>query len=405
MAKNDFLSWDTTPANNADLGGIGILGSNAVKNFDDAFRTLMAQLRRDIDNGVVYAVKTTNYTAVANDNNAVHRFTAAATLSLTAAETLGADWHYTIIADGADVTIDPNGAETINGVATIIIANGSSAKIICNGSAFFTDKDLSNEQPFATIASAATTNLALSGSQNVIITGTTTITSFGTLPAGVLRRLRFSSALTLTHNATSLILPNGGSNISISGGDTIEAVSLGSGNWVVMDWQVATPDGWGSYPVGVPVPVMTHKGVSGPPTNKGYRYVKLTAADSYNTGVITSESVSGTAPLLVATGVVSLTDSPMDGQTINLWNSEGRIPRPGSSAGTLQNDAFQDHAHGTIGSDGSGGGVAIINNAAGGFSPNNKTASGTTAATGGTPRTANETRMKNEAVTYYMRIK
>lgn len=96
-------------------------------------------------------------------------------------------------------------------------------------------------QPFATVASAATTDIGAVKTRNVIITGTTTITSFGTAASGVIRKLRFSSPLTLTHNATSLILPNGGANIAISGGDVIEAVSLGGGNWVVMDWLVSNP--------------------------------------------------------------------------------------------------------------------------------------------------------------------
>ncbi|MDC7745032.1 hypothetical protein [Rhizobium binxianense] len=92
------------------------------------------------DKAVVYAAKSGDYTAVAADDNAVHRFTAAATLTLTAAATLGANWHYMVIADGADVTIDPNGAETIDGAATLVVKSGYSALIICSGAAFFTDK-------------------------------------------------------------------------------------------------------------------------------------------------------------------------------------------------------------------------------------------------------------------------
>jgi hypothetical protein len=137
MAKNTFLDFDTVASNNTDISGIGIQGSNAVKNFDDAFRTIMAILRRDLDNGAVYAAKSGNYTAVANDNNAVHRFTAAATLSLTAAATLAADWHYTIIADGGDVTIDPNASELINGATTLRVPDGSYAYVICTGTAFY----------------------------------------------------------------------------------------------------------------------------------------------------------------------------------------------------------------------------------------------------------------------------
>lgn len=187
------------------------------------------------DAGILYAAKAGNYTALAIDNNSLLRFTAAATLSLTAAATLATNWHINVFADGGDVTVDPDGAETIDGLSTIIVPNGSSVEIICNGSAFFTNKALSNRQPFATIASAATTDLSTVGSQNVTVTGTTTITAFGTAPAGTFRRLVFSGILTLTHNATSLILPQGGNVVTVAG-DSLEAVSLGSGNWRVTSY-------------------------------------------------------------------------------------------------------------------------------------------------------------------------
>lgn len=86
----------------------------------------------------VYAVKSAGYTAVAADAGGTIRFTAAATLALTAAATLGNGWPLSVIADGADVTIDPNGSETINGQATLTVPNGSSAEIICDGTGFYT---------------------------------------------------------------------------------------------------------------------------------------------------------------------------------------------------------------------------------------------------------------------------
>lgn len=140
MTKLQFLDWDTDPAGNTDINGIGILGSNAVKNFDDAFRTAMAQLRSGVDGKVVYAAKSGNYTAVANDNNAVLRFTASATLSLTAVATLAANWHIMVIADGGDVTIDPNASETIDGATALLVPNGRAVLVVSSGSAFFTDK-------------------------------------------------------------------------------------------------------------------------------------------------------------------------------------------------------------------------------------------------------------------------
>lgn len=93
-----------------------------------------------------------------------------------------------------------------------------------------------NTAAFVDVASASTTNIGAAASNNVRITGTTTITSFGTAAAGVIRNLRFASALTLTYNATSLILPTS-ANIATVEGDTCVVASLGSGNWVVTQYQ------------------------------------------------------------------------------------------------------------------------------------------------------------------------
>lgn len=82
----------------------------------------------------------------------------------------------------------------------------------------------------ADIASAATTSIGAATGNYVTITGTTTITSLGTGTAGWLRLVRFAGALTLTHNATSLILPTG-ANITTAAGDFAIFVSEGSSNW------------------------------------------------------------------------------------------------------------------------------------------------------------------------------
>lgn len=91
-----------------------------------------------VDAAHAFATKSANYTALETDNNATHRFSAAATLSLTAAATLGSGWHYTVIADGGAVTIDPNGAELVNGAATQVLPQGFTTTIVCDGSAFRT---------------------------------------------------------------------------------------------------------------------------------------------------------------------------------------------------------------------------------------------------------------------------
>lgn len=88
------------------------------------------------------------------------------------------------------------------------------------------------------IASAATTDIGASAGRFVHITGTTTITSFGTKAAGVVREVVFDGALTLTHNSTSLILP-GAANIVTAAGDTAILVSEGGGNWRCVNYQRA----------------------------------------------------------------------------------------------------------------------------------------------------------------------
>lgn len=90
-----------------------------------------------------------------------------------------------------------------------------------------------------TIASATTTDLGSKNAALLDVTGTTTITSFGTVSTGIWKILTFAGALTLTHNATSLILP-GGSNITTAAGDSCMAESLGSGNWKIHAYQKAS---------------------------------------------------------------------------------------------------------------------------------------------------------------------
>jgi hypothetical protein len=84
----------------------------------------------------------------------------------------------------------------------------------------------------ADVASASTCDLGAVDATVLTITGTTGITSFGTVSAGVWKIIVFSGVLTLTHNATSLILP-GAANLTTAAGDAGLAVSLGSGNWRV----------------------------------------------------------------------------------------------------------------------------------------------------------------------------
>jgi hypothetical protein len=90
------------------------------------------------------------------------------------------------------------------------------------------------------IASATTTDIGAATAEMVDVTGTTTITGLGTIAAGIVRTVRFTGVLTLTHNATSLILPNS-ANITTAANRTAIFRSLGSGNWILIGGTVLAP--------------------------------------------------------------------------------------------------------------------------------------------------------------------
>lgn len=112
------------------------------------------------------------------------------------------------------------------------------------------------------VSSAATCDIGAAAAQRVRITGTTTITGFGVV-ANELRFATFAAALTLTHNATSLVLP-GGANIVTAAGDTAIFASDGSGNWRCLAYQrAANAAGGGSAGPAGP------EGPEGPPGETG----------------------------------------------------------------------------------------------------------------------------------------
>lgn len=86
-----------------------------------------------------------------------------------------------------------------------------------------------------TVASATTCDIGAVASNFVLVSGTTGITGFGTVAAGAFRIVRFAAALVLTHNATSLILPNA-KNITTTADSIALLKSEGSGNWRMLDF-------------------------------------------------------------------------------------------------------------------------------------------------------------------------
>lgn len=211
--------------------------------------------------------KSSTYTALAGDRSKLLRFTATATLNLTAAATLGDGWFIDILADGGDVTVDPNSSETVDGSATLVVSDGSSTRVRCNGTAFYSqfmstsagisavvddtspqlggDLDANGHAIFtakgADVASA-TELLVLTDGNVFDVTGTTTITSIETsadaFDVGSLIVLQFDGALTLTHHSTNLVLPKG-ENITTAAGDIAVLSKYAAGDWRLVSYQRA----------------------------------------------------------------------------------------------------------------------------------------------------------------------
>lgn len=137
-------------------------------------------------------------------------------------------------------------------------------------------------------------------------------------------------------------------------------------------------------------------GVTAPDNSGSAKYIKLTAGESgvggYNNGLLTSETTSGSAPTIVSTAVISLADSPLNGRTVILINTERRFVRPGSS-GTRQDsqNASHTHVYGSLASAGLSGGFAVVGNTGNNYA---------VSYSGG-----DEARPSSVGATYYMRVR
>jgi hypothetical protein len=93
---------------------------------------------------------------------------------------------------------------------------------------------------YPSLASASTVDLGSKRSKNILITGSATITSFGsTSPVGDTKGVVFNGPLLLTYDATNLILPSL-ANITTEAGDTAEAFCYAAGKWLLRNYQRAS---------------------------------------------------------------------------------------------------------------------------------------------------------------------
>lgn len=183
---------------------------------------------------------------------------------------------------------------------------------------FVTQKDKSTlenaifENKASTLASGATVDLNTATGNYLHISGTGTINSFGTCPAGARFIIVFDAAATLTYNSTSLIIP-GLANKTAAAGDCCMIVSEGSGNWRIVGYFAISGGGGGGSVTAVTAttPLLSSGGtapdISIPQANGSTDgYLSSTDWNTFNgkqdalsagTGIsIASNTVTNTAP-------------------------------------------------------------------------------------------------------------
>ena len=228
---------------------------------------------------------------------------------------LKADNNKSIFIGTTSLTLDrASASQTLNGIS--IGGNaGTATKLAAtktiNGVAFDGSANINIEDRLGTaIASAATTTLGSSSTGDTVhVTGTTTITSFGASVTGVKKTLIFDAALTLTHNATSLILP-ASLNVATAAGDSAEFVceNGASGYWRCIRYTPFTISvAEIGYLDGVTSAIQTQLNEK-----------QETLVSGTNIKTINSSSILGSGDLVIASGISLATANSYDlgvGQT------------------------------------------------------------------------------------------
>lgn len=209
-ASSDFTGSTVTEGQfKAALTGLrdflsGLLGTDGVN------ATALAALGAL---GSGYAAKTAAYTVVVGDRGKLIAASGTWTLSLPAAATAGSGFSLAIRNTGAGlITIDPNAAELINGVATVVLAPGHAVQLVCTGAGWLTVGVSGSETAYFGDGSTAAPAISFPGDTNTGFTHPA-----GDQIAGVTNGVqRFLLGIT----ALQLDLPLTGTAVTQSGTDT-----------------------------------------------------------------------------------------------------------------------------------------------------------------------------------------
>jgi len=173
------------------------------------------------------------------------------TVTLPDIDTVGTGFVFSIRNAGAGVvTLDGDGAETVNGAATVALAAGTGGLVISDATQWYVtgskDAQVDTVNTFtktqswtkgADVASAATLILGTDGNY-FDVTGTTGISAI-TVAAGTLFMLQFDDAVLLTHHATNLDLPSE-ADITTEAGDVLTCYATAANQVQVVSYTRAS---------------------------------------------------------------------------------------------------------------------------------------------------------------------
>lgn len=153
-----------------------------------------------------------------------------------------------------------------------------------------------NEAATVVMPSASSMPIGAAGANTISVTGSTPVTTFDAIAPGAVRRMTFTGTLTLTHNAVSMRLL-AGANIITGQGDWCEWLSLGSGNWQMMNYTRANGGSLTADPTKANLTANTFSGAQS--------YTEVDKG-TVGTGTVTFSLSAGNAQRLQVSGALTI---------------------------------------------------------------------------------------------------
>lgn len=329
-AYNNYVADMTADANNPRpvvAGGTG--GATA------------AEGRQNIGAGATAGVvdkAAGTYSAVKADHNYTWRATGAVTVNLTAAATLTSGWCMWVKGEGGAITVDPNGSEQINGATTLSVPDGSSALIICTGSAFRATSFASASLAIEAIVHAASSKATPVDADETMLADSAASWGLKKLTwANIKATLKtYFDTLYYIVGGTDVVVADGGTGRS---SQTAYAVLCGGTTTTAAQQSVAS--------VGASGQVLTSNGAGALPTFQDVSadYGAGNAALSY--GGIGTQVLAQTTSLAVNAGA---TTAGSNLKAISLLSTSGFSANPSTLSGTWRNMGYNTTGSGTFGS-------------------------------------------------------